>query len=279
MLLINQKIPTLAPLPCELAQLELGAISYQKLLSDRLGQIHGSWQMDFFPTAELVEKISRRDNYEVRRHDGTLVGFSAADRQQPAEIVGFEGIKITYPWDLLDLLSIFPGKLEADAVCGKVSASAHADGFLVLGENSVILPGVYIEGNAVIGRNCRIGPNAYIRGNTLIGDNCRIGQAVEIKNSIINSGTHIGHLSYVGDSIIGRNVNFGAGTIAGNLRHDNLQHHSEIDGKLIATNRRKLGVITGENVHTGIHTSIYPGRKLFSGATTLPGEVIRKDRH
>jgi len=130
----------------------------------------------------------------------------------------------------------------------------------------------------VIGKNAKIGPNCYIRGNTSIGDNCHIGQSVEIKNSIIGNNTNVGHLSYVGDSIIGHNVNLGAGTIISNFRHDGGNHRSFIDGELIDTGRRKFGTIIADGVHTGINTSIYPGRKLGKNVTTLPGEVIKEDR-
>jgi bifunctional UDP-N-acetylglucosamine pyrophosphorylase/glucosamine-1-phosphate N-acetyltransferase len=142
----------------------------------------------------------------------------------------------------------------------------------------VILPGVYIEGNAVIGENCKIGPNCYIRGNTSIGDNCHIGQAVEIKNSILQNKVSAGHLAYAGDSVICSSVNLGAGTIISNLRHDNTNHRYEVDGNLIETGRRKFGAVIGENVHTGIHTSIYPGRSLSANAVTRPGEIVEHSK-
>ena len=65
-------------------------------------------------------------------------------------------------------------------------------------------------GDVIIGDNCKVGPNCYIRGSTAIGDKCHVGQAVEIKNSILLPGTNVGHLSYLGDSILGEKVNFGA---------------------------------------------------------------------
>jgi bifunctional UDP-N-acetylglucosamine pyrophosphorylase/glucosamine-1-phosphate N-acetyltransferase len=87
----------------------------------------------------------------------------------------------------------------------------------------------------------------------------------------------VGHLSYLGDSILGEKVNFGAGTITSNLRHDGGAHHSPIAGLMIDTGRRKLGAIIGDGVHTGIHTSIYPGRKLWPKTVTLPGAIVDKD--
>jgi UDP-N-acetylglucosamine diphosphorylase / glucose-1-phosphate thymidylyltransferase / UDP-N-acetylgalactosamine diphosphorylase / glucosamine-1-phosphate N-acetyltransferase / galactosamine-1-phosphate N-acetyltransferase len=93
----------------------------------------------------------------------------------------------------------------------------------------------------------------------------------------VMDNTSIGHLSYVGDSVIGENVNLGAGFIVANLRHDNADVKSTVKGKLISSKRRKLGTIIADNVKTGIRTTIYPGRKIWPGKTTLPGEIVKKD--
>jgi UDP-N-acetylglucosamine diphosphorylase / glucose-1-phosphate thymidylyltransferase / UDP-N-acetylgalactosamine diphosphorylase / glucosamine-1-phosphate N-acetyltransferase / galactosamine-1-phosphate N-acetyltransferase len=77
--------------------------------------------------------------------------------------------------------------------------------------------------------------------------------------------TNVGHLSYVGDSVLGEKVNFGAGTIHLQPPPRRQNHRSLVDGELIDTGRRKFGAIVGDGVHTGIHTSIYPGRKLWPG--------------
>ena len=156
-------------------------------------------------------------------------------------------------------------------------ALAVIEGRIHLGKGSRILPGVFIEGHVIIGENCKIGPNCYLRGNTSVGDNCHIGQSVEIKNCLILSKTNVGHLSYVGDSVLGEKVNFGAGTTTSNLRHDGGNHTSRVEGTMIDTGRRKFGTIVGDGVHTGINTSIYPGRKLWPNTSTLPGEIVRKD--
>jgi UDP-N-acetylglucosamine diphosphorylase / glucose-1-phosphate thymidylyltransferase / UDP-N-acetylgalactosamine diphosphorylase / glucosamine-1-phosphate N-acetyltransferase / galactosamine-1-phosphate N-acetyltransferase len=189
----------------------------------------------------------------------------------------FHSFLIVHSWDLLKANEEHLSHLAQSKIEGEVHASAVIEGNLELGSGSRILPGVFIEGNVVIGENCKIGPNCYIRGATSIGDHCHIGQAVEIKNSIILSHTSIGHLSYVGDSVIGRKVNFGAGTITSNLRHDNANHRTMVAGQLIDTGRRKFGAIIGDHVHTGIHTSIYPGRKLHPHTSTRPGFIVQKD--
>ncbi len=207
-------------------------------------------------------------------------GATLATREgegEPARIACARSFFIRYPWDLLRANEHWLGGLDEPAEQGNIHPSAVIEGVVHVGEGTRILPGVFIEGNVVIGRNCKIGPNCYLRGATSIGDGCHIGQAVEIKNCIILSKTNVGHLSYVGDSILGEKVNFGAGTIVSNLRHDGGNHRSMVDGELLDTGRRKFGTIVGDGVHTGIQTSIYPGRKLWPGTCTRPGEIVQRD--
>jgi len=148
---------------------------------------------------------------------------------------------------------------------------------VIVKEGTVIKSGVYIEGPVYIGKDCIIGPNCFLRAGTVIEDGCRIGQAVEVKNSLVGKGTFASHLAYIGDSIIGENCNFGAGTITANFRHDKQSIKTTVKDQLIDTKRVKFGTVMGDNVKTGIHTIIYPGRKIWSGKTTLPGEKVEKD--
>jgi UDP-N-acetylglucosamine diphosphorylase / glucose-1-phosphate thymidylyltransferase / UDP-N-acetylgalactosamine diphosphorylase / glucosamine-1-phosphate N-acetyltransferase / galactosamine-1-phosphate N-acetyltransferase len=185
--------------------------------------------------------------------------------------------EIRYPWDLLRANEIYVSSLTENDIQGEIHPSAVIEGVLHLGKGTRILPGVFIEGNVVIGENCKIGPNCYIRGNTSIGDHCHIGQSVEIKNCLILSHTNVGHLSYIGDSVLGERVNLGAGTVVSNLRHDGKNHFSMVGDELVDTGRRKFGTIIGDHVHTGINTSIYPGRKLWPNTSTRPAEVVQRD--
>ena len=186
-------------------------------------------------------------------------------------------LAVRYPWDLLRANELYVSSLTENLIQGEVHPSAVIEGIVHIGPGTRILPGVFIEGNVVIGANCKIGPNCYIRGSTSIGDHCHIGQSVEIKNCLILSHTNVGHLSYIGDSVLGEKVNLGAGTTTSNLRHDGKNHRSMAGGVLVDTGRRKFGTIIGDGVHTGINTSIYPGRKLWPHTTTRPGEIVQHD--
>jgi len=182
-----------------------------------------------------------------------------------------------YAWDLLNHQEYFMPALAESDIRGTVEPGATIKGAVSVGENTIIKAGVYIEGPVIIGDNCEVGPNCYIRPNTSIGNNCRVGNAVEIKNSVIMPGTTIAHLCYIGDSVIGYNCNIGGGTITANKRHDDKTVQSQIKDKMIDTGRDKLGAVISDDCRIGINTSIYPGRKLWPGQTTRPGEIVDRD--
>jgi bifunctional UDP-N-acetylglucosamine pyrophosphorylase/glucosamine-1-phosphate N-acetyltransferase len=222
----------------------------------------------------LLEKAKKSGRGEIELTDA--VNMFAQDNDVRI-LETLHCFMITYPWDLLALNEFLLAGTKR-SVKGKMEKNVTLKGKVSVGKGTILRAGTYIEGPVAIGENCDIGPNCYIRKATSIGNNCRIGNSVEIKNSIIMDGTSIGHHSYAGDSIIDENVNFGAGTKIANLRHDDANVKSMVKGVLIDTRRRKFGSVIGRNVHLGINTSIYPGRKLWPNTTTLPGEVVKYDK-
>jgi len=111
----------------------------------------------------------------------------------------------------------------------------------------------------------------------MIGDHCRIGAGVEIKNSIIGSGSQVSHLSYIGDSVIGHHCHLGAGTIIANLRFDQRSIKSEVKGEMIDTGLRKWGAVLGDKVQTGVNVSIMPGVFIDPEITIEPNLVVKKN--
>jgi bifunctional UDP-N-acetylglucosamine pyrophosphorylase/glucosamine-1-phosphate N-acetyltransferase len=186
-------------------------------------------------------------------------------------------LPIGYPWHLLDANEYFLKHCMKPEILGEAHPGAVINGPVRIGKGTVVRSGSVIDGPACIGENCDIGPNCWIRPGTTIGDRCRVGHAVEVKNSIFMNDVLASHLTYIGDSVVGDRVNFGCGTITANVRHDGSEHRSLVNGKLVETGRMKLGAIISDDVHTGINTSIYPGRKLWPGVTTRPGQIVDKD--
>lgn len=226
--------------------------------------------------AAILEKIKKSPRQEYEITDA----IELLSKQQEVIAVETAGyfLSIGFPWDILSANSYLLDTIKKASIKGEVEKGATIKGNVIIGEGTIIRAGSYISGPVIIGNNCTIGPNCYIRSHTAIGDDCKIGNAVEVKESVLIKSVSIGHLSYVGDSVIGEGVNFGAGTITANLRHDEKPVSFMHNEKRVDSGRRKLGAVVGDGVHTGIHTSIYPGRKLWPRATTLPGEIVSKDK-
>jgi UDP-N-acetylglucosamine diphosphorylase/glucosamine-1-phosphate N-acetyltransferase len=181
------------------------------------------------------------------------------------------------PWELLEANEWHLADLDRD-VRGDVAASATLRGQVVVEDGATVEPGVVIEGPAMVRAGADVGPNAYVRGRTLLCEDVHVGQSVEIKNSVVMADTNVPHLSYVGDSVLGREVNLGAGTNVANLRHDDEAVRITVKGDRVSTGRRKFGVVVGDGAKTGINVSLNAGVTLSTGAAVPPGETVRRDR-
>jgi UDP-N-acetylglucosamine diphosphorylase / glucose-1-phosphate thymidylyltransferase / UDP-N-acetylgalactosamine diphosphorylase / glucosamine-1-phosphate N-acetyltransferase / galactosamine-1-phosphate N-acetyltransferase len=215
---------------------------------------------------DLVDKVSTSTRGELELTDA-LSGL-IAERKLSAYRLSY-WIDVGHPWDMLDANALLMDRITTETA-GIAEEGVTLSGNVFIGKGSVVKAGTSIEGPCIIGRNCRIGPHAYIRGSTSIGDDCHIGHCSEIKNSIIMSGTKIPHFNYIGDSVVGSNCNFGAGTKGANLRHD----HATIWVCGKDTRRKKFGAVIGDNVQFGINCSINVGTVIGSNAQFAPSSVI-----
>lgn len=129
-----------------------------------------------------------------------------------------------------------------------------------IGEGTQVRPNCHIEG-AKTGTNCRVGPFARLRPEAALGNNVAVGNYVEIKKSTIDDGSKVSHLTYIGDSTVGRDVNIGAGTITCN--YDGLNKHQTIigDGAFIGS-----GVELVAPVEIGIGATIGAGSTISKSA-------------
>ncbi len=180
------------------------------------------------------------------------------------------------PWDLLDANLWTLNRME-HRILGTVEQGAHLIGPITVAESARIRSGAYIEGPAYIGEECDVGPNCYIRAGTSLGKKVRIGNACEIKNSIIMDHTHVGHLSYVGDSIFGEHCNLGSGTITANYRLDAGSIKMMVKDQVTNSGRRKLGAVFGDNVKTGINSSFMPGVKVGENSWVGANMMVERD--
>ncbi len=194
----------------------------------------------------------------------------------PYEIEKTEFWKINYLWNLLDANQVLITTIK-EKNHGTIEDNVTIIGKVSIEKGTRIRSGSYLEGPLAVGKNCDIGPNCYLRKGVSLDKNIRIGNACELKNTIVYDGTHIGHLSYVGDSIIGANCNFGAGTITGNLRLDDSAVKAKVGEDVISTGRRKMGVIMGNNVKTAINTYFMPGVIVGNNSAIGTGVILKRN--
>ena len=143
---------------------------------------------------------------------------------------------------------------------------------IIKGPGTKILHPSYIEGPVIIGANCLIGPFAHLKDGVIIGDNCVIGNYSEVKHSIFLNGARAPHHNYVGDSVVGNNVNLGSGVKLANYKlgggeisvkindlplalrekYENLTH-------ICKTGLDKFGAIIGDGTEIGCNSVVAPG--------------------
>ncbi len=217
---------------------------------------------------------SPRDEVEITE---TINGMVSKAVEFAANRVGFEDwMDIGRPWDLLEANKRLLERCNV-GVKGTVEDGVHMKGSVHVEEEARLRSGAYVEGPVFIGRGSDVGPNCYLRPYTSLGQNVRVGNGCEVKNSLVLDDTHIAHLSYVGDSIVGANCNLGAGTITANLRLDKETVRVRIKGEAVDSGRRKLGAIIGDDVETGIDVHIMPGVQIGWKSWVGPSTTVYED--
>ena len=221
---------------------------------------------------EKIEAAHPSNNWEVLGVNSKiqLAALERTYQRNYAEKLLEQGVTLTDPSRIDIRGELICGKdVEVDINCIFEGEVILADGVKIgahcilknvkIGAGTTILPFSLIE-DADIGKNCRVGPFSRIRPGTNLADEIHIGNFVEIKNSSINSGSKINHLSYIGDAMVGKKVNVGAGTITCNY-----------DGV------NKFQTVIEDDVFIGSDTQLIAPVKITSGSTIGAGSTITMD--
>ncbi|UCG03719.1 MAG: NTP transferase domain-containing protein [Candidatus Heimdallarchaeota archaeon] len=219
--------------------------------------------------------------FTILEEEGKLTAALARLLQEQRRICASvwqnEWVDVGYPWDLLAANKDAFKVLENSRIhkTAKISPSAHISGLALIEENVVIDHNAQIVGPCFIGKNSYIGTNSLIRDHSCIEHDCVIGYSVEVKNSVIQHGTKIGRLSYVGDSVVGEKARLGAGVTTMNVLQE---VKSEKTVKIIKGRvYNKLGAVIGPHSVIGSNTVMLPGVVINSDKIIPPGTVIRED--
>ncbi len=179
---------------------------------------------------------------------------------------------VGYPWHLFDANDFLLSKMENNTENGRVENSTIR-GKVILEKGAEIFNS-YVEGMSYVGAGTKIGPNAYLRGNNSIGKNCEIGESTTVKNSILYDNVNAKHLAYIGDSVIGNNVNFGSGTQLANYRFDGSHVNALTERGWTNTGRKKMGCVVGDNTKFGVLSCVMPGKMIGENCWISSGTII-----
>jgi len=234
---------------------------------------------------KLREAKSKSDDvYEV----GLTAMIDSGMKVRPVEYDGFWQ-PVKFPWHIGPVFEYLFGLKTKDGTAqihagAEVSEKATVDGPVIIEEGARVMAGATVKGPCYIGRNCVIGSNTLVRESNL-GDGCIVGFGTEIARSHLGDDVWT-HSNYIGDSVIGNDVSFGAGTVTGNLRLDEGFISVNIDTSgangngdvaKVPTGVNKWGLVTGDHIRVGINTSFMPGRKIGGGSYIGAGLVIAED--
>lgn len=147
------------------------------------------------------------------------------------------------------------------------------------GRGVLVESGAMIKAPAIIGDHSEVRQGAYMRGNCLVGRRCVVGHSTEVKHSVLLDDAKAGHFNYLGDSILGNEVNLGAGTKLANLRFlpGNVlvrTPQGQVDSGL-----RKFGAILGDRCQTGCNSVTNPGTVIGRDAFLLPNVTAPSGLH
>jgi NDP-sugar pyrophosphorylase family protein len=181
-------------------------------------------------------------------------------------------------WTVLDPKSTSGLKAQMGQLSGNIGC--EPSGFFTRGEGIIVDASAVVEAGASLVGPCYIGPRAVVRSGAYVREyswicaDAVVGHATEVKHSILLPGAKAPHFNYVGDSILGREVNLGAGTKLSNLRNDGGEVHLRINGQRVPSGLRKFGALLGEGCALGCNSVTNPGVVLGCNSVVWPNVTV-----
>ena len=177
------------------------------------------------------------------------------------------------PWEMIDTLEDI--LLE---IIKTLDTNYTIENNVAIHKTATIEQGVIFKGTIIISEKCLVGANAYLRGPIFMSNSVKIGPGSEIKQSVLFDNAAIAHFNYIGNSIIGANINFEAGSICAN--HYNERHDKRIfikhNNQIIDTKTEKFGSLVGDNSKVGANAVLSPGTILEKNSIGKRLELIEQ---
>lgn len=219
---------------------------------------------------ELFKILKNQENSTDDAYERALQRMF--DAQKKAYAIEYNGVwqSLKYPWHHLDMMNFFLSQIKEQNISPKafISPLASISGNVMIEEGVKIFDFACVQGPAYIGKNTIIGNHCLVR-QSMIGENSCIGQGTEIARSYFRKKVFT-HQSYIGDSVIDSDVNFGAGCRTGNLRHDGKEICTLVKGVSVNSGKNKLGIFCGSHCRFGINSSFAPGICIGANTWSFP---------
>jgi bifunctional UDP-N-acetylglucosamine pyrophosphorylase/glucosamine-1-phosphate N-acetyltransferase len=198
-----------------------------------------------------------------------------------AELIGQVGLRaviweedwvdLGYPWKILEANAVVMDRWRQARIDRSVRfhGSVKVEGPVRIERDVVIDNGSVIKGPCFIGAGTYIGNNALVRHYTAIGPGAVVGYGVELKNCVVFSRSMIGRLSFIGDSVVGENVDIGSGTMTVNVDLAERTIQVPVGGRAMDTGLKKLGSFIGDGARIGASNTLAAG-SIIAPAAIVP---------
>lgn len=180
-----------------------------------------------------------------------------------------------YAWEVLARLPAYINTHLEPGIHGTVMEGAWVGDQVYLAAGAVVESGAMVKGPAIIGPDTVIRQGAYLREHCLIGAGCVVGHTTEVKGSILLDGAQAAHFNYVGNSVLGRKTNLGAGVKLSNLKNNHSTINVRIGHELYNTGLHKFGAIIGDYAALGCNCVTSPGTLIGPETQVYPNVVVR----
>jgi len=178
------------------------------------------------------------------------------------------------PWEITS---------QSEAIVRAALDALALEDYLVTGDVAVhrsaqVEGGAVLKGPLILGPQCFVAAGAYLRGGNWVARGCTFGPGAELKSSFVFAGTKLAHFNFVGDSILGSDVNLEAGSIVCNFRNERADREIRVrvGAALQRTGCHKFGALIGDRARIGANAVLAPGAVLAAG-TVVPRGAVRDD--
>lgn len=177
-----------------------------------------------------------------------------------------------YPWEALSGISDLIIELGKTLPADEYDQPSEN---IWIAKSAKVAPTACLNAPLIVCKDAEVRHCAFIRGSAIVGEGAVVGNSTELKNVILFNKVQVPHYNYVGDSILGYKAHMGAGSITSNVKSDKLNVIIKNGEETLATNRKKVGAMLGDEVEVGCNSVLNPGTIIGRLSNIYPTSCVR----